>query len=233
VGSAFHRVSTIAVIIPALNEQDSLSRLLQHIRQWRVDEIIFVDGGSSDETPKLLNSAGVQWIYAGRGRAIQMNAGACLSKSDIFLFLHIDTEITSSHIDAVREAMRHQGVVGGRFDVCLSGAPSAFRVIEWFINRRSRLTRISTGDQAMFVRRDVFERLGGFPEQPLMEDLEFSRRLKREGRIACLRQRVVTSSRRWEKHGITRTVLLMWWLRFRYWLGANPEALKRRYTDCS
>jgi len=123
-------------------------------------------------------------------------------------------------------------MAGGRFDVQLSGRHPAFRIIEWFINWRSRLTRISTGDQAMFVRREVFARLGGFSEQLLMEDIELSSRLKREGEIACLRRKVVTSSRRWEKHGIARTVLLMWWLRLRYSLGADPEALKRRYVDC-
>jgi len=127
--------------------------------------------------------------------------------------------------------MLNPSVVGGRFDVRLSGRHPAFRVIEFFINWRSRLTRISTGDQAMFVRRNVFERLGGFPQWPLMEDVEFSRRLKREGQIACLHRRVLTSSRRWEKHGIVHTVLLMWWLRLRYWLGANPETLKRHYVD--
>jgi len=129
--------------------------------------------------------------------------------------------------------MRDERVVGGRFDVRLSGRQPAFRVIEFFINLRSRLTRIATGDQAIFVRRSVFERLGGFPEQPLMEDVEFSRRLKREGRIACLRERVVTSSRRWERHGIARTVWLMWSLRLGYWLGADPERLRRWYRDCS
>ncbi|MDQ6959719.1 MAG: TIGR04283 family arsenosugar biosynthesis glycosyltransferase, partial [Mariprofundaceae bacterium] len=167
-----------------------------------------------------------------RGRAFQMNAGAEQSESDILLFLHADTNLFSSHIEDVERVMCGPDVVGGRFDVRLSGNHPAFRVIEFFMNWRSRLTKISTGDQAMFVRRKVFERMGGFPEQPLMEDVEFSRCLKREGHIVCLHSRVTTSSRRWEKHGIVRTVLLMWWLRFRYWLGASPAALKRLYMDC-
>jgi len=227
-----NRVNTVAVIVPVLNEAECLPWLLTHIREWGMDEIIFVDGGSSDETLQILKDAGVKWIHSERGRAVQFNAGAAQSESDILLFLHADTSLSSSHITDMRQVMRNPFVAGGRFDVQLSGHHPAFRIIEFFINWRSRLTRISTGDQAMFVRREVFARLGGFSEQPLMEDIEFSRRLKREGRIACLRRQVLTSSRRWEKHGIARTVLLMWWLRLRYSLGANPEALKRRYVDC-
>jgi len=226
-------MNTIAVIVPVLNEAECLPCLLSHIREWGMDEIIFVDGGSSDETLQILKNSGVKWIHSEQGRAVQFNAGTTKLKSDIFLFLHADTSLSSSHIKDMKQAMRNSSVAGGRFDVRLSGRHPAFRIIEFFINWRSRLTKISTGDQAMFVRRDVFEKLGGFPEQPLMEDVEFSIRLKRKGRIACLRRQVVTSSRRWEKHGITCTVLLMWWLRLRYALGANPEALKRRYADCS
>jgi len=216
-----------------MNEADRLSSLLQNIHILGENEIVFVDGGSSDHTPQLLETAGVKWIRSKRGRAFQMNAGAFKSGSDILLFLHIDTEVSSSHIKDIERVMCSPDVAGGRFDVHLSGNHPAFRVIEFFINWRSRFTKISTGDQAIFVRRAVFEKLGGFPDQSFMEDIEFSIRLKKEGRIACLRQRVTTSSRRWEEHGIVRTVLLMWWLRFRYWLGANPETLKRYYVDAS
>ena len=225
-------MATVVVIIPVLNEANRLPCLLRRIRTLGENEIIFVDGGSSDETPILLEQAGVKWIHSKCGRATQMNAGASNSQSGILLFLHIDTEISSSHIEDIERVMSGSDVAGGRFDVRLSGHHPAFRMIEWCMNWRSRLTGISTGDQAMFVRRGVFERMGGFPEQPLMEDVEFSRRLKREGRMACLRSRVRTSSRRWEKHGIVRTMLLMWWIRFRYWLGASPAALKRLYMDC-
>lgn len=127
--------------------------------------------------------------------------------------------------------MRDESTVGGCFALRLSGSHPAFRIIEWFINVRSRLTRISTGDQCQFVRRDLFEVMGGFPEQPLMEDVEFARRLKRAGRIACLRDKVTTSSRRWEQHGILRTMLLMWKLRLLYWLGVAPERLAANYRD--
>jgi len=223
----------VAAIVPVLNEARSLPDFLARARAWPVDELIFVDGGSSDATSRLLDAAGVRWRRAPTGRGRLMNAGAAMSMSDILVFVHADTRLSSSHFEEIARVMRDPAVVGGRFDVRLSGRHPAFRIIELFINLRSRLTRISTGDQAMFVRREVFERLGGFPEQPLMEDVEFSRRLKRQGRIACLRTKVVTSSRRWERHGIVRTVILMWRLRLRYWLGADPAALKREYRDCS
>jgi len=228
-----NHMNTVTMIVPVLNEAKCLPCLLTYIREWGMDEIIFVDGGSSDETLQILKSAGVKWIHSERGRAVQLNTGAAQSESDILLFVHVDTSLSSSHVKDMKRVMHDPSVGGGRFDVRLSGHHPAFRIIEWFINWRSRITRISTGDQAMFVRRDVFEKLGGFSEQPLMEDVELSGRLKREGKIACLRRKVVTSSRRWEKHGIARTVLLMWWLRLCYSLGANPEVLKRRYVDCS
>ncbi|RMH60208.1 MAG: glycosyltransferase, partial [Zetaproteobacteria bacterium] len=195
-----------------------------------IDELIVVDGGSSDATCELLHAAKVRWIRSAPGRAQQMNAGARLATSDILLFLHADTAIDASAIEAMRQAMRSDpDVVGGRFDLRLSGSHPALRVIECMINLRSRLTRISTGDQAMFVRRAVFARLGGFPTLPLMEDVAFSRMLKRTGRIACLKARVCTSSRRWEQHGLGRTVLLMWWLRLLFWLGVPPARLARMY----
>ncbi len=160
-----------------------------------------------------------------------MNTGASYIKSDIILFLHVDTDINSSHVLAIKQAVKRPDVVGGRFDVQLSGRQPLFRVIEWLINHRSRLSRISTGDQAMFVRRTVFEQLGGFPDLPLMEDVEFSRRLKKQGEIICLRDKVVTSSRRWEQHGIFSTIGLMWKLRFLYWLGVPAEKLARMYRE--
>lgn len=196
-----------------------------------VNELVFVDGGSSDESRQILTEAGVVWLAAERGRSAQMNAGAAICRSDVLLFLHADTLIDSGHIGAVREAMEDADTVGGRFDVRLSADQAAFRVISWFINMRSRLSRISTGDQAMFVRRAVFRRLGGFPEQPLMEDIALSKQLKRLGDIACLRRQVTTSARRWQSHGMIRTVLLMWRLRLLYWLGVPAERLARHYRQ--
>jgi len=190
-----------------------------------------VDGGSTDNTCRLLENSTLGWIQSPAGRAVQMNAGAQACSSDILLFIHADTIIDSSHILALRRAMQDHVCVGGRFDVALSGGGVALAVIAWLINLRSRLSGISTGDQCQFVRRSVFERMGGFPEQALMEDVEFSKRLKRYGKIACLSETVVTSSRRWERHGILRTVWLMWTLRFLYWLGVSPQKLASMYRQ--
>ncbi len=226
----------LAVIVPLLNEARVLPALLAQAECWPVDRLVFVDGGSTDGTREILAAAGVEWLDAPRGRAAQMNAGAAavagsLGGDGVLLFLHADTRLDDAAFAAVRRAMRDPAVVGGRFDVRLSGAHPAFRLIERAINLRSRLTRISTGDQAMFVRGEAFARLGGFPEQPLMEDVELSKRLKRDGRIACLRESVVTSSRRWEQAGVMRTVWLMWRLRWRYWRGESPWRLAEWYRE--
>ncbi len=221
----------MAIVVPVFNERSLIDDLIEHLRSVGADEVVFVDGGSGDGTQEILRTSGMQWLQARPCRAHQVNAGAAQCKSDILLFLHADTPIYSCHITAVKKAMRDQKAVAGRFDVSLTGSHPMFRMIERMINLRSRLSGISTGDQAMFIRRRIFEQMGGFPEQYLMEDVEISKRLKRYGKIACLRQKVETSSRRWEESGIVRTVLLMWWLRFRYWLGADPADLKRLYRN--
>jgi rSAM/selenodomain-associated transferase 2 len=221
----------VAVVVPLLNEADGLPRLLQSLKACAPDELVLVDGGSSDGTVQILQGSGFRFLASKPGRATQMNTGAKACVSDIILFLHADTEINSDSIEFLRGLSKESGLVGGRFDVRLSGQHAALRVIEWFINLRSRLSRVSTGDQAIFVRREVFEVMGGFCDIPLMEDVEFSRRLKRRGRIACLRHKVCTSSRRWERHGMVRTVLLMWWLRLLYWLGVSPVKLAAMYRD--
>jgi len=222
---------SIAVVVPVLNEAGELVRRLPQLLSLNADELMIVDGGSTDKSLQLLQRAGVEVISGKPGRAAQMNAGASESKSDIILFLHIDTDCASSNLLAIKSDMQDAAAVGGRFDVHLSGHHPMFRIIGFFINLRSRLTRISSGDQAMFVRRDVFERMGGFSDIPLMEDIEFSRRLKRQGKIICLRQKVITSSRRWEKHGIGRTILLMWKLRLLHWLGLPAEKLAEMYRQ--
>jgi rSAM/selenodomain-associated transferase 2 len=190
---------------------------------------MFCDGGSDDDTCVLLQKYALNYCHSPRGRTLQMNTGASACDSDILIFIHADTVISSSDIELAKKAMQDEAIVGGRFDVCLSGENFAFRIIEYMINLRSRITGISTGDQCQFVRRSVFEAMGGFPEQRLMEDVEFSKRLKRYGKIACLKNKVVTSSRRWEKHGIIKTVMLMWKLRLLYWLGTSPEKLAEIY----
>jgi len=208
-----------------------LPELIAGLQQIDVDELVLVDGGSTDQTCQLLEKSTLRWVRSMPGRAVQMNTAVRDVNSDILLFIHSDTIIGSSHILAVNQAMQDESCVGGRFDIHLSGDSMALRIIAWFINTRSRLSGISTGDQCQFVRRSVFERMGGFPELPLMEDVEFSKRLKRCGKIACLRKKVVTSSRRWVSHGLIRTVWLMWKLRFLYWLGVSPEKLALMYRQ--
>jgi len=166
-----------------------------------------------------------------RGRALQMNRGAAAAQGTVLLFLHADTRLPAGFAGAVLDVLADPLVVGGRFDVRIVPATPLLRLVGGLMNLRSRLSRIATGDQAIFVRRATFEAMGGFAALPLMEDIAFSRALKRQGRIACLRDQVETSARRWLRHGPLRTVLLMWWLRLLYFLGASPTSLRRRYDD--
>ena len=226
---------TISVIIPTLNEHSVLAKTLTHTASLGCDEIIVVDGGSTDHTVPTTRAfctdvPRVRLITAPRGRARQMNEGAKASRGDVLLFLHADTQLPQDPGRLIESAFADPAVVGGRFDVRFASSSLWSRIISAFMNRRSRLTGISTGDQALFVRRQVFEQLGGFADIPLMEDIDFSRRLKQAGRIATLRETVTTSFRRWETQGPLRTILLMWTLRFLYWAGVSPDRLQHFYA---
>lgn len=220
----------LSIIIPVLNEAAGIVDLLQSLQGLRAQgaEIIVADGSSGDATVQLALPLADQVMTAPRGRASQMNAGAALARAPLLLFLHADTVLPEGALGSVLEAIQ-QGAVWGRFDVAISGSASGLRLIGTMMNWRSRLSGIATGDQAIFVRRDVFEQISGFSDLPLMEDIEFSRRMKRIGRPACLSEKVITSGRRWEKHGVLRTILLMWSLRLRYFFGADPADLAREY----
>lgn len=221
---------SVAVILPVLNEAGMLPAILESLQAHAPDEIIVVDGGSRDATHEIARAAPqpVRLLESAPGRAVQMNAGAAATSADILLFLHADTRLPPGALAGIRAAIG-AGHAWGRFDVRLDGARTAYRVIEWFMNRRSALTGIATGDQAIFVRRDVFESLGGYAPIALMEDIELSCRLKREGPPACLPERVTASVRRWERRGLVRTVLRMWMLRALYWVGVSPARLARWY----
>ncbi len=221
--------TSVAIIVPVYNEEQQVKHNLQHFIDLEADELIFVDGESTDQTALFLKQSGVTCVASKPGRAIQMNLGAYVSKSDILVFIHMDTVVSKSNVEAVKEAFSQSDVVGGRFDVRLSGKYPSFRIIEFMINLRSRLSKISTGDQVQFVSRSVFEAMHGFAPLPLLEDVEFSKRLKKVGRIACLKDQVTTSSRRWEKYGIMKTVWLMWKIRLFYWWGVSPEKLAMLY----
>ena len=193
-------------------------------------EIVLVDGGSTDATAAIAaRFPEVSLLSSPRGRARQMNAGARAARGDVLLFLHADTLLPDGALAAVQVAVSHPGVVAGRFDVRFDNPGRAFRMIASFMNQRSRWTGISTGDQAIFVCREPFDALGGYPDIPLMEDVELCRRLKRRGRLAALRRCVTTSARKWEREGAVRTILLMWVLRILYMAGVSPVLLHRWY----
>ncbi|MFI5367340.1 MAG: TIGR04283 family arsenosugar biosynthesis glycosyltransferase [Candidatus Binatia bacterium] len=221
----------ISVIVPTLNEESVLAATLQRARQPGVHEIIVVDGGSTDTTRAIAVALADQVCSAPRGRAVQMNTGAARATGDILLFLHADTWLPENFAQLVSTACAAPAVVGGRFDVTLEPSSPLLWLTGELINLRSRLSRIATGDQAIFIRRAVFETLGGYADMPLMEDLELSRRMKHAGGIACLRDRVTTSARRWQKDGVVRTILLMWTLRALYACGVSPERLAQVYRN--
>jgi rSAM/selenodomain-associated transferase 2 len=221
----------ISVIVPALNEAEAIEPALRSARAPAVREIIVVDGGSSDDTAAKAAALADRVMSAPRGRALQMNAGAAAARGAVLLFLHADTVLPPGFDVAVCSSLADPRCVAGRFDVVLSPSSPLLWLTGELINLRSRWSRIATGDQAIFVRRDVFEAMGGFQPIPLMEDVDLSRRLKRRGRFACLRQRVMTSSRRWRRDGVARTILLMWLLRLLHFCGVSPSSLRRLYPD--
>jgi rSAM/selenodomain-associated transferase 2 len=223
--------ASVSVIIPALNEEKTIARVLADVVALRPHQVIVVDGGSSDRTREISEQLGALVITGASGRARQMNCGARQATGDILLFLHADTRLPPVALDDIVAALKDPRYLGGRFDVDLDGDHWLLKVIGSMINQRSRITKVATGDQAIFVRRETFARMGGFPDIPLMEDIAFCRVLKRLGRIACLRSRVLTSARRWETEGVWRTVVKMWTLKFLYLAGVSPVTLKRFYAD--
>ncbi len=223
----------LSIIIPVLNEAEVLPDLLGHLASLRDSEVIVVDGGSEDDSRQAASRAGAQVIQSERGRARQMNAGAAVAQGDILLFLHADTALPPSAKQAIETAIRRGGGTHenawGHFDVYIAGHSFMLRVVASLMNWRSRLSGIATGDQAMFMTHRAFESAGGFPDQPLMEDVELSKRLRALSRPICLTDRVITSGRRWETNGVWRTIWLMWRLRWLYWNGVSADELAKSY----
>lgn len=221
---------SLSVIIPVLDEAAAIGDQLEALQSLREQgvELIVVDGGSSDDTAAKAYGLADRIIVSVRGRAVQMNSGARLARGETLLFLHADTRLPPTALASIREAVG-AGALWGRFDVVIDSAHPLLRVVGSMMNLRSRLTAIATGDQAIFVRRDCFEAMGGYPELALMEDIALCATLRRMAAPACLRQRVVTSGRRWERKGVVRTIFLMWRLRAAYFFGADPDALALRY----
>jgi rSAM/selenodomain-associated transferase 2 len=216
----------LSIVIPALDEAERIGAALQALAPLRSRgcEVIVVDGGSADRTRELAGPLCDRVVSSARGRAAQMNCGARYASGDALLFLHVDTLLPPDSDLLIDKALENR--LWGRFDVEIEGRHRLLKVVAWAMNLRSRLSGIATGDQAIFVRRDAFP---GFEPIALMEDIAFSREMKRRGAPACLRGRVRTSGRRWEKRGVLRTVVLMWRLRLLYYFGARPERLARLY----
>ena len=220
----------LSIVMPVLDEAAEIDAALAALVPLRADgqQLIVVDGGSRDGTLARCGGRADVVLRAPRGRASQMNAGAAQAQGDVLLFLHADTRLPGDAGVAIERAISAD-VQWGRFDVTITGRSLMFPVIAALMNLRSRRTGIATGDQAIFVRRDLFERIGGYADLPLMEDIDLCKRLRACSAPACLRQRVSTSGRRWERHGVWRTIILMWRLRWRYWRGEPAEALARAY----
>jgi rSAM/selenodomain-associated transferase 2 len=218
----------LSIIMPVLNEAADIEAALRALAPYRGRgaDVVVVDGGSSDGTAELARPLADRVIEASRGRATQMNAGAAAARGASLLFLHADTRLPDRADRLVLDGLTQRS--WGRFDVRFDDG-GWLHLVAIMINTRSRATGICTGDQALFVTRDAFETIGGFPSIALMEDIAASARLKRISRPLCLHEHVTTSGRKWRKHGILRTILLMWRLRLAYFFGTDPARLARDY----
>ena len=226
-----NELPSVSVIVPVFNEAETIEAFLESVREscTRRTEIIVVDGGSTDATASLARPICDCLIESGKGRALQMNAGARHANAAIFWFLHADSRLTEHADKLLCDALARNDRRWGHFKVRLSGSHVLLRVVERLMNWRSRLTGICTGDQGLFVIRELFDSIGGFPGIALMEDIAISRKLKATGRPICLSQYLVASSRRWDKDGILRTIVLMWKLRLLFFVGVDPDTLAHIY----
>ena len=221
----------LSVIVPILNEAQALASLLDQLARLahQGTEVILSDGDSEDGSASMAEQAGFTVVQSTRGRARQMNAAAARATGDVLLFLHADTRLPDQADQYIAQALAAGTHCWGRFDVRISGRPYLLRVVSRLMNVRSCITGIATGDQAMFVTRSAFDAVGGFPDQPLMEDIELSKRLLARSKPARIRQPVITSGRRWEQGGVWHTILLMWRLRWNYWRGVPAQQLAKVY----
>jgi rSAM/selenodomain-associated transferase 2 len=220
----------VSIIIPVLNEAEHIVDTLASLSAFRHQghEVIVVDGGSTDVTIAQAESLADKVLHSDRGRAIQMNTGIEAATGDVMLFLHADTRLPDDALNAITQTIA-EGHFWGRFDVRLSGQQLMLRIIERMMNLRSCVTGIATGDQAIFISRECLDIVGQYSELPLMEDIDFSKRLREVDWPACLKNAVITSSRRWEDRGVWKTVLLMWRLRLLYFFGVPADKLARQY----
>ncbi|MDI1293913.1 MAG: TIGR04283 family arsenosugar biosynthesis glycosyltransferase [Methylobacter sp.] len=219
----------LSIIIPVVNEAGQIALKLHALQALRNRcQLLLVDGGSNDRSAEIAKPLVDQVLHSPRGRARQMNCGAARAQADVLLFLHADTRLPDNAVNLIMQAVG-DGYHWGRFDISFDNPQPIFRLIAFMMNRRSRLTGIATGDQALFITRQAFQAVAGFPDIALMEDIAISTRLKKLGRPCCIDAKVVTSARRWQQQGIFTTILLMWRLRLRYFFGADPDNLAARY----
>lgn len=222
---------SLSIIVPIFNEEDNLPSFLSHLAAFKghVHEILFVDGGSDDDSVNLITRAGFMVLRSERGRAAQMNCGARAAQGSIYVFLHADTYLPENAIIDITNALQKK--YWGRFNVCISGNSRLLHVVAFMMNLRSWYTGIATGDQTIFVRRDIFFSHGSYPLQPLMEDIALSVKLRAHSRPVCLKACVQTSGRRWESQGVWPTIILMWQLRWMYWRGVPVKEIASYYQE--
>ncbi len=220
----------LSIIIPVYNEQDIILEKLKALRNICPDDIqlIVSDGGSSDETAALAKSCVDTIVSSTKGRSYQMNAGANVATGDLLLFLHIDSVLPGNYLQCLADITRSNHT-WGRFDVSFTNTSFVFSLIAFMMNFRSRITGVATGDQAIFMTRTVFNKVNGFPEIDLMEDIAICKKLRKTGSPLCIKEKVITSSRRWEENGIFKTIVLMWFLRLLYFLRIHPDKLGKIY----
>ncbi len=226
--------TNISVVVPVFNEESNLPELLTHLRHFNFYELIFVDGGSADESWQWLQEASQQEtnltaLQSDAGRAKQMNAGANAASGEVVLFLHADTRLPDATVSEISKGM--QKSTWGRFDLRFIEPDGWMKVVAYFINKRSRLTSVATGDQALFVSRDTFINIGGFAEIPLMEDVAITKTLRQLKKPYCSKLKVSTSARRWLQNGRLKTIMLMWKLRWKYFRGVSPEEIAKEYRN--
>lgn len=222
----------LSIVIPMLNEAATMEVALmplQPLRYANIIEVIVVDGESADNSVQIAQPLADLVLSSPPSRALQMNLGAQHACASALLFLHADTRLPKDSVEQINQAL--SACAWGRFDIKLAGRSHWLPIVSWMMNQRSRLTHIATGDQGMFMRTSTFQEVGGFPKQPLMEDIELSKRLKKRSPPACLRAKVISSGRRWDEFGAWTTIRLMWRLRYRYWRGISATQLVKEYRD--
>ena len=221
----------VSIVIPVLNDRDSLQSLLDALQPCRAEghEVLVVDGGSNDGSMTCARSLADRVLMTGTGRGRQMNLGAENARHELLLFLHADSELPPGAPACIHKALTTSGRHWGRFDVALDARGPVYRLIAAMMNLRSRLSGVATGDQGIFVKKQLFHEVGGFRAIPLMEDIALSKTLRSHSRPVCLSARITTSARRWQEHGVFSTIWLMWRLRLAYFLGADPEDLVQQY----